>query len=285
MSGESHWPLELLEQIEISPYLAYHGQPVDWARDCTRTLPVFTWWDICAGSARVTTARESVIAKPGEWMLIPHGVPRHQVLEKGTVLTSLNFRALWPNGNPVLELPDPVTGLRQAKLTKFARSICRILEEAKGDHCGQFVDREISLSAWLRSRGLLLSFVNELFQCAISKGGVLSGPSSGDPRLDTILSDLRRNLRAGPLPYAVWQASLGLGRSQIDRLARQHLGRGLKVVRDSFLEAEIRHHFVLGTLSAKELAAKYHFADAAHFSRWVFRMTGSSPKVLRQNAV
>ena len=249
------------------------------------TLPVFTWWDISSGSARVTAARGTVTARSGEWMLIPHGVPRHQVLEKGTLLTSLNFRALWPNGKPVLELIDPITGPRHAKLTKLARSVCRIIEEAKGDRCARLIDREISLFAWLKLRGLLLLFVNELFLCALLNGGMLCEPSSGDSRLDVILSDLRRDLRAGPLPYEAWHASLDLGRSQIDRLARQHLDRGLKAVRDSFLEVEIRHHLALGTLSAKELAARYHFADGAHFSRWVLRMTGSSPKALRLNAV
>ena len=285
MSDVSQWPLTLLNHIEISPFIAYRGQPADWARDCTGTLPVFTWWDICSGSARVTTARGTVTARAGEWILIPHGVQRHQLIEKGTQLTSLNFRALWPNGKPVIELLNPIIGPKGARLATLARSFCRIMERARGDRASSLMNREMSLSDWLRSRSILYSFTDELVQCALAKGGVLSGPSSGDSRLDIILSELRRDLRAGPLPYDGWRTRLGVGRSQIDRLTRQHLGRALKTMRDTFLEDEIRQQLSLGTLSAKELAAKYRFADASHFSRWVRRMTGFPPTALRQSAV
>ncbi|MEI6072746.1 MAG: helix-turn-helix domain-containing protein [Verrucomicrobiae bacterium] len=285
MSDEKQWSLSLLEQVEINPRIAYCGQPdLAWC-DCERTLQHFTWWEVRSGCAQVTTTHGTVIVEAGEWLLIPHGVWRHQVLKKGTHLTSLNFQAVWPNGRPVLTLLNPITGPNRNKLATLARSVCRVVNRTEANRAKPLLDREVSLSDWLSFRSLLLSFFNELVKCAMSKGGALLGPSSGDSRLDTILSELRRDLYAGPLPYTGWGARLGVGRSQIDRLAQRYLGCGLKTIRDAFLQDEIRHHFALGKLSAKELAAKFHFSDAAHFSRWVQRATGHSPKDLRHMTI
>lgn len=276
------WPIGLLEDIEIHPYIATRGPVPAWGQDRTGALPAYTWWEIQQGEVTVTAARQVTVARAAEWILIPHGLRRHQHFARSTRLISLNFRALWPTGKPIFDLSQPVVARKQEILSDLAGTICGIVEASGGDFAQSLSDRTVALTEGLRLRSLLLTFLRELIPIAQSKGLAISGPTSGDPRLDSILEDIRRDLNAGPLPYAQWASRQGIGRSQIDRLARQHLKSGFKAIRDSLLEDEIRHEFATGKLSSKELAAKYRFADAAHFSRWVRRMTGHAPKVLRQ---
>ena len=283
MDGIPKWPLALLEDIEISPYIAYRGPVPEWGQDRTTSLPAYTWWEIRQGQVTVKSVRGVTEACAGDWILIPHGLRRHQYFADDTRLISLNFRALWPSGKPLLDFPDPIVSARNSGLRDFAEAICQIVEESEGDSLKSPMERALSLPDALRLQSLLLSFLRELI--VQTPRLTLSGPSSGDARLDSILAEIRRELSAGPLPYDAWNSRMGIGRSQIDRLARRHLGSGLKTIRDSLLDDEIRHEFAQGKLSSKELAAKYRFADAAHFSRWVRRTTGHAPKALRQKFI
>ncbi|MEZ0298771.1 MAG: helix-turn-helix domain-containing protein [Candidatus Methylacidiphilales bacterium] len=285
MPAEFRWRYALMEQAEIQPFIAYRGYPPDWAHDTLQTVSGYTWWEVVRGGVEVRTVFGSTHAAQGNWILVPHGLQRRQLLQRGTMLTSLSFQAVWPNGRPIVELEKPVTGPAGTEVTRLARATCDIAGRAVGP--AAFTAREFSFMEWLQVRCSFLTFIAQLMEnvTAPGIGGRIAGPLSGDTRLDIIVHDIRQNLNAGPLPYSAWSQRLGLARAQIDRLAARHLGGTLRARRDVLLRDEIRHQLAMGTLSAKELAAKYSFTDAAHFSRWVRRMTGHTPTELRVAAV
>lgn len=285
MRPSQPWPVALLEGIEVRPQIAYQGPPAAYARDQMAAHPFFTWWEIRAGQATVTTAKGVYAATRGQWILIPHGMSRRQLLSRDSELSSLNFRCVWPNGRPVLELPMPLVGSARAGFVKPARAVCRIGNRHREDGGTLMREGDLALDRWFEMQSALLAFVVGIIRYACAHGGTVARAISGDARLDQLVEALRQEVRAGPLPYDEWKRRFGLGRAQLDRLARQHLGTSVRALRDAMLVEEIRRELSTGVHSGKELAAKYHFVDAAHFTRWVRGMTGRTPRELRRSAV
>jgi AraC-like DNA-binding protein len=279
------WPLALLSTVEITPHIAYRGKAPEWASDFYITPPFFTWWEVEEGFITVTTERGRWTASSGEWILLPHGVPRHQKIASGTLITSLSFRAVWPTGRPLLDIAIPLVGRSGDALVRDARAVCREVAKSTGTDGCPLVEREFDLHSWLQLRIRLLAFLAQIIRKTEVTGGGAQSMGWGDLRLDAIVSELRLDLRIGPLPYAKWRRQFGLSRSGIDRLARQLLHGSLRAHRDRLLEDELRRELVLGICSAKELAVQYGFFDQAHFSRWLRQRTGMTSKNLRYGSV
>ncbi|PTY02303.1 hypothetical protein DB346_09335 [Verrucomicrobia bacterium LW23] len=317
MTPPDGWRFALLDKAEVTPFIAYRGRPPEWARDTVQTVAGYTWWEVAVpkasdagpgdgvarpGRIELRTASGTTHVAAGQWVLIPYAVQRRQLIAPGTVLTSMSFRASWPSGRAILDLQQPLVGdgpdaapaqpeagARRAASERIAlmvRAICDVVGESRPpDDSVGFAVKEFTFTQWAQIRALLAGFLPAVAAYAREAGlGTVTGPLSGEARLDDVVHDMRRALRAGPLPYARWAALTGLGKAQLDRLALRHLGTTLRERRDVLLRDEIRHQLALGTLSAKELSARHHFTDAAHFSRWVRRMTGRSPRELRVDA-
>ena len=124
-------------------------------------------------------------------------------------------------------------------------------------------------------------FVAEVLEWAEEAGIGAERAPSIDPRLGRVLADLEAGVRAGPLPFGRWRDQTGLGRVQLERIARRELGTSLRARRDERLLAAIRTSLARGGESLKETAARLGFFDSAHFTRWVRRHAGCPPRELR----
>lgn len=89
----------------------------------------------------------------------------------------------------------------------------------------------------------------------------------------------------GVLDYARLRETVGLSRSQIDRLCKSKLGMTPRqwCERRSLSQAE--QWLRAGRLSVKQIAYELGFVDGSHFSRWFRRQTGQSPTAYRGAAV
>jgi transcriptional regulator GlxA family with amidase domain len=116
------------------------------------------------------------------------------------------------------------------------------------------------------------------------RGGSIVRPGEVDPRLVPILADLSSSPRIGPLPYETWRTKVGVGREQIDRLARQHLGMTLHAWRNRQLEREVRRRLISGSTAIKAVASELGFVDPAHFNRWCRQHLHLRPGQLRGGA-
>ncbi len=78
--------------------------------------------------------------------------------------------------------------------------------------------------------------------------------------------------------------ALGLSRSGLFRLFREHTGQNPKAYLDHLRVEHARHLLRRGGYTVKEIAARCGFSDARHFSRTFTRKTGGQPSDFREGA-
>lgn len=110
-----------------------------------------------------------------------------------------------------------------------------------------------------------------------------SSPSPGERNdwPDLLLRDLSRN---ASMEIGIW--------AELNGLARETVARGFATAygtKPSVLRAELRARsawlrITRGSEGLCRIAADTGFADQAHMTRWIHRITGASPAVWRRNA-
>ena len=277
----TRFPWQEIRHLQVAPFIVYRGTVSHGAGPLAVTHPFYTWWWILEGEVRLTVAGGERRVGAGFWVLIPAGMPRTQQFRPGSRILSINFQCGWPTGIPVLEIPRLLVAPAEAlpPLYPLAAALC----DATGkEESRSLATYEPTLPEGLRFQADLIRFAELLLGYAARHGGgCLSRRSPGDRRLEIALHTLHEHPRAGPLPYGEWQRQTGLGRSQIERLARRHLGTSLPAYRDRLLVTEACRALSGEPLLIKEVAAAFGFVDSAHFCRWMRRKTGHSPLELR----
>lgn len=272
---------------ELRAELAYRGAvEASMLRMRTRH-PFYTWWQVLSGRATLRSGDARWDVTPGHWVLIAPNLERSHEIEPGTELVSLSFTWNWPLGGPVLDAGAvrvaPVA--QTPRLCRYAQRAIRRLTVANPSERLMARERVLDAAQWQRFRASLHAFVGELIDAVLALGGRVTSPQTVDARLRHILSDLATRPTAGPLPYERWRPLVGVGRVQIDRLARQHLGMSLHEWRDRQLAREVRRRLLANTTVIKTVAAELGFVDSAHFHRWVKKHLGLIPSEVRGRAV
>lgn len=257
--------------------MSYDSSVPSWAERLRRKNPFHSWWWIRDGEVEVKWSGGAASLRAGDWILFPHGFWRSHRFRPATRLVSTSFELAWPDGRPVLALDAPLCGRGDAGLLRLGARLARLWHvPGQGPDAG-LERRRLSLSNRLRANACLQELVADLVDLALAAGGELTTDAPSDARLAQVTAELAAAPRVGALPYARWTAACGLGRVQLDRLARRHLGCTLRGYRDRLLEREIRAGLAAGRDSLKELGARLGFADAAHFNHWVRRRLGAAP--------
>ena len=81
---------------------------------------------------------------------------------------------------------------------------------------------------------------------------------------------------------AVLAAEIGITPTQLNRVCRQVLGRPALALLHERLALEAQRDLAYTTMSVKQVASQLGFADAAYFTRFFQRQTGSTPTAWRQ---
>ncbi len=284
---DSALSIDPLPLTELELYVAYQGAVAGEFRNMPTVVPHFTWWFIEKGPVTVEFQGKINELIPGSMIFFPVNFQRRHRFGEEARITSIGFKAAWSGARPWLEFPVPILDQGQAARRVHAKAlaICKLLG-ATGKNSGlSLSSRRLTASDWCRVRAELLHFVAEISEWAETHGACRTEPTSGDARLDKILSLLEAAPMAGPLPYSMWQRAAGCSRSQLDRLATDLLGTTLRAWRDKLLVGAVRRDLQTAGYSMKELAAIYGFADAAHFSRWMRQHAGAAPSELTHPTV
>ncbi len=261
--------------------IAYRGQVKASGTHTQGARPCHTWWWIESGSVTVTTRNEALSVTAGQWVLIPSGLWREQRFSHETRIISVNFLAHWRKHLPVLRHSRPILGTKETVpgLLETAGEITETPKEEASFPPGPAP----SVTQTLELTGALYRFVGKLFAYAVTQGAIINTLPSTDSRIERVIRDIHSDLRAGPLPFARWQKQTGLGRTQLERLARRHLHRSLHTYRDELLTTAVCRALTTQHLMVKQAAETYGFVDTAHFCRWLRAQIGQSPASLQRS--
>ncbi len=271
--------------ILIEPMIIYRSAVSPSGLASRRALPFYTWWWLESGNVVVEANNKLQTVQPGQWILIPAGLMRVQNFEPGSTIISINVLASWGNRLPLLTLAEPLVGdgNRTPQLWQRAEAVCQVLEDSGDTVRSGRSGASLTVHDALRFRARLSEFVSTLLDYAADHGGKWTDRSVSDPRLEQVLESIRKHLKAGPLPFELWQQETHLGRSQLERLARQHFQMSLATYRDRLLTAEVCRRLSSREVLVKQIAADLGFVDVAHFCRWLRRQIGQSPGEFRKS--
>jgi len=270
-------PYGNLAQYPVAtPVVAYDRAVSLQGKDITVSPAFHSFWWVRRGWAKVTGEFGIKRTPEGQGLFLSPGIKRHQTFADDTLLLSLSFVIHWEDGQPLLDSLPPV---------KYSGDEIEDLISHAEAACGLAGARHDSVTDWLRFQSSFQAFLAATLQWAGRSGFQILSPQEGDPRLIGIIREVRQSPGAGPLPFERWQRMAGLSRSQINRLAREHLGKSLHAYRDQQLVTVLRRNLLTRGSSIKELAAEHGFVDSAHLCHWLKRQTGVTPTELRHEAV
>lgn len=281
MPGQVQFTLDALRAIESHISIAYEGEPQPKMREVVSWNPYYTFWRLEKGSAAIEIGGRRYRVRAGEWILMPPQAQRHHVIDDSTVMLSLSFHFAWPSGEPVLRMDEALVGRSadEERLCSLARQTIHAT-----DGTPTRTPQAYPVDAFFNVTSCFHAFLASACELVQRRGGSIVRPGEVDPRLVPILADLSSSPRIGPLPYETWRAKVGIGREQIDRLARRHLGMTLHAWRNRQLEREIRRRLISGTTAIKAVASELGFVDPPHFNRWCRQHLRLRPGQLRGGA-
>lgn len=235
----------------------------------------YTSWYIRSGSVNLSTDRTTRLIGPGHWVLLDPFIIRTHAFSPGTCILSIAHQIEWRGGFAPYPIADPLI-LRNGDRPDFltaAEALVTTLGETR---------RESSLKTACRHQAAFFSWLAGWHQ--VREEGVsdrsFSGPAA-DSRLQTALALLSRRPGLGVIDYSLLQASLGLSRSQIDRLFQQHFGLTPREWCQRQTLAIAQQALLATPRSIKEIARDLRFHDGSHFARWFRSQTGRSPSQMR----
>lgn len=238
-------------------------------------------WHVAAGEVEVRQGRRSWRAEAGQWLLAGPE-PFQQAFSAGARILSVNFRLEWPSGESLVAQPMVFPAARYPKLLvagrALARFVARRFPEAHVDlwrqGCGfeDFFELQRVFSRWASA---YLRVVGAEGAGPMRLRGI-------DPRVAGVLRRLDRQGWAEPLDEAALAKEAGVSVGHLERLFSRATGltpRGyLHKRRVEAATAALAD----ATRPVKRTAYELGFVSAAHFSNWVKKATGRSPRAHRR---
>ena len=248
-------------------------------------LPNYAAWLVRRGRPRLKVgAGPELVLEPGQWVFPPPAIPRDQVFPPGSGILSIHFRMQWAAGVPLVPLYGPV--VLQAddhpELERHALELASLVnDDALRDQGG--VGRGVSTFAdFARVQAALHSWLSAWCE-ALAGIGIHARDNPGvDPRVDRVVDILNHLPYCNPLPYERLCSVSGLSRIHLDRLFRQCVGATPRGYHARVLASRCAEALVAQGATAKHVCFELGFGSLSHFSRWLKRETGASPRAFRR---
>lgn len=234
-------------------------------------------WHVLEGSAEVRRGRWTWRAGAGQWLLAgPEAF--EQEFSEGARIVSVNFRLEWPSGESLVGQPLVFAGDGRPALLEAARALARLIARR---FPGAHVDlwrQSCELEDFFELQRVFSRWVSEYLKAAGAEGAAPVRLRGVDPRVATALRWLDGHAWAEPLREEVLAAELGVSAGHLERLFSRETGltpRGYLHRRR--VEAAVAA-LADATRPAKQVAYELGFVSAAHFSNWLKKATGRSPR-------
>ncbi|MFA6960523.1 MAG: helix-turn-helix domain-containing protein [Opitutaceae bacterium] len=256
----------------------YDHAPQEKSRHLVTDHRTGNWaWYLRKGEVRIETSRGPVIAKAGQWLLLP-GERHRQDFSDDASLISINFLCQWPTGENIIHHPEAVViqGKNHPRLEKTAVRLARLVKRHFPVPHHIYARQSADYPLFLQFQRSLFDWLEAWFQARIATGS-MAARHTGDERVVRAARVLDEAPLQGGFPAASLPASAGVGIVQLNRLFRLQLKltplqywerRRLELARLCLEASEI---------PLKELAANLGFRSDSHFAAWFKRHIHTSP--------
>lgn len=242
-------------------------------------------WLINRGSVRLTFARSVERCEAGSWYF-PKGEPWTQDFSPDAEILSLRFVAHWSDETPLFDrsrsVKIPATGV--PRLTSLARRMARYVSLNHIEDTRGFEQVPKSLDRYIDMQRLFLSWMTTYVELMRTHHIPSSAHQPVDERVWVAINRIERAELHEPLREAELAKLAGVSKSHLNRLFVINTG---KTPADYWAERRIqaaRSALTESGRSVKIIAYELGFSSLSHFSTWLRKKTGNSPRALRQSS-
>lgn len=241
-------------------------------------------WYLRKGEVRVASKSGLLVARAGQWLLVPSEVHRHDFSDDA-VLVSVRFRCQWPSGENLFASPPGVVldGADFPALLSTARRLHAFVRShfpAQHDH---HPHQPSAYPLFLRFQRTFFDWLEAWFHARLATGAALAH-QIGDRRVARAARVLDNAPFAQGFPASALQKSTALGALQLKRLFQRHLQLTPLQYWERRRHETARLLLETGDLPLKEISARLGFRGTPHFTVWFKRHKGVSPGRYRSRA-
>lgn len=237
------------------------------------------WW-LQAGSVVVKRGAQTWAARAGEWIFCgPY--PLHQDFSADARILSVNFRLEWPSGDSLVDQILVVPAERHSELGKAARALLRFISRRFPKIGTGLPPQPVELTGFFEMQSLFAEWARAYLETLLASGVVPSRMGGLDPRVLAALRQLDRHDWRSPFREKKLAAAVALSAGHLDRLFVQQLGLTPRAyLQKRRLESAVAS-LADTTTPAKKIAYDLGFSSASHFTHWLKRAAGKSPREIR----
>lgn len=248
------------------------------------------WW-LQAGSVTVKRGDEKWTARAGDWLFCgPQSL--HQEFSADARILSINFKLEWPSGDSLVDQIVQVPAREHPTLGRTARALLRFITK-RFPHAGTDLHpRPVELTDFFETQKLFSAWAQAYLKTMLAAGVVPARMAGLDSRVLVLLRKLDRHDWRSPIREKAKTdnssnaaALAGLSAGHLDRLFIQQLG----MTPHAYLQKR-RLESALAALAdssvpAKKIAFDLGFSSASHFSHWLKKTAGKSPREMRTSTL
>ena len=279
----SHPKVEDWHKLNCRLFWAYEG-PVrpKFQHGAYRQEGIVAWL-IIRGSVRLTFAKSRESCTAGNWYF-PKGEPWTQDFSPDAEILSLRFIAHWPDETPLFDrtrsLKIPASAI--PRLTSLARRMARHMSTTHIEDERGFEQVPKSLDRYIDIQRLFLSWMTSYVDLMREQKIPSSTYQTLDERVWIAINRIERAEMHEPLRETELALLAGVSKSHLNRLFVINTG---KTPADYWADRRIqaaRSALLESSRSVKSIAYELGFSSLSHFSTWVRKKTGISPRALRK---
>jgi AraC-like DNA-binding protein len=264
----------------------YEGPVLPFARKGEFTHNGVTCWLVRKGHVEVAAGRQSVPARPGQWVFVA-APTRKQSFSADAEILSIYFHLAWPGNAPLFE---------RGKIEVFPASQFPNLE-ASAMRLLQFVRRHVdkvdanlqfekcSFEIFLRTQELLPAWLRAYVECMLARGHAPLRITGMDERATQLVIALDRQPVSDPFDLDGFARRMGLSMRHLANLFCKEYGATPKFYLEKRRRDAARHALAHTSASVKSVAFTLGFRYESHFCAWFRRFEKCTPSVFRKRGM
>ncbi|MEZ0217955.1 MAG: helix-turn-helix domain-containing protein [Rariglobus sp.] len=249
-------------------------------RQLSQRNQLSSWW-IQTGSVTVKRGSHTWVAHPGEWIFCgPHSL--HQEFSPDARILSINFKLEWPSGDSLVDQILVVSAEDHPALGKAARTLLRFITRRFPRAGTALPPQPVELTDFFETQQHFAAWAQAYLKTLLAEGVVPARMSGLDPRVLDALRRLDRHNWRTPFREKQLATGTGISAGHLDRLFVQQLGLTPRAYLQKRRLESATATLADSTVPAKKIAYDLGFSSASHFTHWLRRATGKSPREVRK---
>jgi AraC-like DNA-binding protein len=284
MNVDPDLPADLLENwcdLRLRLIWAYDG-PLTEYRQYYYFDYALAAWLIRRGEVRLTFPTHTETYTAGNWVF-PRLQEGWQEFSEDAEILSIRFVAEWPTGQTLFDhsrtMSVPAAGV--PRLTRVGERLARYVDREFPGARTDLARRGGSLERHLKIHRFLHSWLLAYVDLMEREGQIAFTISQLDDRVRRAVQSLERRSLGTPLRESELAVQAGISVHHLTRLFVRDLGKTPAEYWEAKRVLAARQALLDSSQSIKSLAYELGFSSLPHFSTWVKKRLGRSPRAVR----